>query len=154
MPILIFDGPEKAGKSTLIRNLTSYNREVVIMDWGPVDSVFDYFVPLANAVKASKSGQWIIWDRSWASEHVYNEITGRRENEAAPYRFLEETADRHEIVRYMVLPPTEVLEKRRKENPDETDIKVDPGKERYKFERYAQFNGWVQIANENVENEK
>ena len=149
MPILIFDGPEKAGKSTLIRKLVGQRQEndpdVEIVDWGPVSSVFDYFTPLANAFVASDQGKWIIWDRSWASEFVYNQMTGRRENEPHVFDFLEQMCDRRGVTRYMILPPSEVLIERREEAQDETDLKVDPAQERYHFDSYATIHRWTKV---------
>lgn len=139
MPIIIIDGPEKAGKSTLIKNLALPSVDVT--HWGPVDSVYEYFVPLKQAIDRSSTGEWIIWDRSWASEWVYNDLLNRRSNVESAFQLLEDMCDQHGVIRLGVLAPQEVLEKRR--TPDDHD--VEPQNELYTYQQYFKYHDWIEF---------
>lgn len=66
--IIVIEGPEKAGKTTLTKFLIA-KKPMEIRHWGPVDP--DDRVYTEQLIKDVESDNWIIWDRCWPSEHVY-----------------------------------------------------------------------------------
>ena len=79
MSIFVFDGPEKAGKSTLIDAFVKQaypSGKFTLHRWGPVAPDDRVYAPVLRddlVVKRSPA----IWDRSWVSEHVYASLLGR-----------------------------------------------------------------------------
>ena len=80
MPVIVIDGPEKAGKTTLIRSLSSeFERMGVFcsrVHWGhiiPDDRAYTNKL-IADCTNMNKIS---IWDRGWPSEYVYGKLTGR-----------------------------------------------------------------------------
>lgn len=144
MPILILDGPEKAGKTTIIHNLVDTGK-VIIRPWGPVSSAYAYLAPLADDIELLDEDptQWIVWDRSWAAETVYNVLVRRRPTPSSAIEALEALSNRPDIFKWMVLPRLGALYRRREKEKDETDHDVSPQDERNHFHRFATMHNWT-----------
>ena len=144
--IVILDGPEAAGKSTIIEELKFVLPEPIkIRAWGPVSSWMEYREPLAEDL--GLVGETVIWDRSWAAEVVYNDLLhrGREVNETQLFLYLEMKVEVSGGMMVMVLTDPEVLEdrrRRRREMRDKPDLPVDPIAERARFGRYAAEHEW------------
>ena len=74
--IIYIDGPNKAGKSTIIDILINkYNCR--LRHWGPVDPDDRvYAQPLADDIASEGV---VVWDRGWVSEYVYANLLGRED---------------------------------------------------------------------------
>jgi len=73
VPIIVLDGPEKAGKTTLANYIVDKHK-ARYRHWGPVKSEAEYLKPLKDDIE---SGELVVWDRSWVSEHVYGVLLNR-----------------------------------------------------------------------------
>ena len=151
--IVVLDGPEAAGKSTirdaLVRTLER-GPTVHLRQWGPVDSWMDYIDPLQEDLGRSAQGWFVVWDRGWAAEVVYNELLarGREVPETAMFTQFELPIQRAGGVMVMVLTDPEVLEDRRRRRAAERakpDLPVDPTAERERFGRYAAEHEWTVV---------
>jgi hypothetical protein len=146
--MIIFDGPEKAGKSTLIEEVRkswemSGRHRCLVRHWGPVapdDRV--YVEKLKPDVQfAAGETNLMIWDRSWPSEYVYGNLLSRDRRLASdPWlgEWLYGRAFQTLGTRVMVTAPADVLEHRR----DKTDLPVDVRDEKHLYEHYAVEYGW------------
>ena len=147
MPLIVLDGPEKAGKSTIAKILeTQYGARV--RHWGKVPGHEVYLAPLIDDVA---DPGLVVWDRSWASEAVYGDLLGRdRELARDPWlgEWLYGRAIRSIGIRAMILGPS-VASLRR--NRDATDLPVDPAIERKAFSTYAKRFGWAEVVHRHVE---
>jgi hypothetical protein len=83
MVVVVIDGPEKAGKSTLIEALRSTvtvnDLPTKVRKWGRLDDgrwAIDCVYAQALIEDTAYKGL-ILWDRSWASEAVYGKLIGR-----------------------------------------------------------------------------
>lgn len=139
--VIIVDGPEAAGKSTLIARLWPRER---VRRWGPVDSIKVYEEVLTQDLMNSDRAI-IVWDRSWASEVVYNELLGRGRQVEPDREYLEE----YVCLKLMVLadPMTLILRRQQRVNAGQTDdLPVEPYDEHRLFLKYAKKNHWAIIA--------
>lgn len=149
MPLLIVDGPEAAGKTTLIRELVkAWNGEVKQRQWGPVISWTTYVKPLETDVEAAKDPtKLIIWDRSWASEWAYDILLSRgRGTRLTKLAKLEGKVDQVHGSKIMVTAPPIVLRERRAKRTldgGKPDLPVHPAHESRLFGVYADMNGWM-----------
>lgn len=144
MPILIVDGPEAAGKTTLIEgvlDLWPYN--VGRRSWGPVGSWHEYTQPLKTDLEMAQSPHFLaVWDRSWASEFVYDALMNRRRY--VPLSILKARfEDRVPRLKLMLVPQAIVLEGRRSKRGITDDLPVDPYAETQMFKLYAHTFGWL-----------
>lgn len=73
MTIIVIDGPEKSGKTTLARYIEDAHG-ARYRHWGPVVSEVEYLKPLKEDIE---SGDLVVWDRSWVSEAVYGQLLDR-----------------------------------------------------------------------------
>jgi hypothetical protein len=142
--IIVVDGPEKAGKSTLIEALAG-ELKADVRRWGPVDP--DDRVYLEPLKHDCWSDDWTIWDRSWASEHVYSYLLRRnRRLGCDPWmgEWLYGRAVSTVGIKIILLPNawSELLSRR-----DETDLPVDPMLEWQAFSDYAARYNWILLAN-------
>ena len=83
MVVVVIDGPEKAGKSTLVESLRASVKvnfqETRVRKWGRLDDgrwAVDQVYAEALTEDTEYEGL-VIWDRSWASEAVYAKLIGR-----------------------------------------------------------------------------
>lgn len=150
LKILVFDGPEKSGKSTLIESvrerIEQHGRKVRVRRWGPVDNDSVYARPLAD--DATWDGI-TIWDRSWVSEHVYSLLLarGRRlgENPWLGEWLYGRTIQNVGLGFIVSGPESRILEERR----DNTDLPVSPALEQWNFVSYANRFGWILLNDTN-----
>ena len=84
MPLVIFEGPEASGKSTLIDALRDEwgLDKSVLRSWGPRESWLEYCGPLFEDLKECKEypQRLIVWSRSWISRTVYNRLLSQGQN--------------------------------------------------------------------------
>lgn len=147
--IVLFDGPNKVGKTTFIEHLDDALRErgakVKYRKWGPVDPDDRvYGQPLSNDCQFNGI---VIWDRGWPSEHVYGTMLKRnRRLVSDPWlgewlfgRALDSVGQK-----FILLPP-EVSQIRALQ--DETDHKyiTDPAEECLLWEQYAERFGYTKM---------
>jgi hypothetical protein len=141
MTVIVVDGPEKAGKTTLIRAIDRHldGARVLLRAWGPVKSDVEYLEPLKFAVSYPGVA---VWDRSWASEHVYGLLLDRVDHRLAGDPWLGEWLYGRAVqacgLRVMVTTDPALLRERR----NATDLPVDPAIERFAFQQYADQHGW------------
>lgn len=152
MPIFIIDGPEKAGKTTLISALSGLGHgdkpegsKMKVRKWGPVDSVLEYFGPIVEDYKFVQQGGIVFWDRSWASESVYNALVRQRDTDQESLRYLETGPWSKYLIKIMVVSTTSALRQRRAAHRDPEDHEIDPERERAGFLKYAQTFNWQVI---------
>ncbi len=152
MTLVIIDGPEKAGKSTLIQALVEHlrrtGREAESIHWGRMDSddrVYSSYV--MNHVLTNKI--W-VWDRGWPSEHVYGVLLNRdRRMRDNPWigEWLHGRATQTNGVRIILTGPSpEELSNLR----DESDHLVDPRKEQELYAWYGNAFKWKVIQNQHT----
>ena len=149
--IIVIDGPEKAGKTTLIRALVdalpAMDFTVRTRKWGPTEIDDREYSP---AIQEDIEWEGVtIWDRGWPSEAVYGELL-QRDKRLAGNPWLGEWIHSRAMMpwgaRVILLGPGNNGELR-----DETDLPVDPTLERDTFEFYGSMFGWTVIANEHSE---
>lgn len=147
--IAVVDGPEKAGKSTFVRalaaELSRRGVNVSVRKWTgrakPDDS--EYLAPLAE--DCLTAGLISVWDRSWASEHVYGGLLGQ-DRRLAGDPWLGEWLYGRAVSAcgaafHLTANPSELASRR-----DESDLPVDPAEEARWFQRYADDYGWVTLS--------
>jgi hypothetical protein len=144
--ILLIDGPEKTGKTTIIRRVRTdlevlgYN--VRVRRWGPVYPDDRVYSP---DLKTDAESPWnvTIWDRGWPSEHVYGKLL-QRDRRLAGDPWLGEWLHRRVLFgrgSSVILLPADksVLAPRR----DATDLAVNIDAEVTEYEQYANRFGWT-----------
>lgn len=152
--LIYFDGPEKAGKSTLAKSTASRFEEDAVEIWkwtGPDnDTGFGYLRPFIAALDATHPTCGIqvhIFDRGWVSEHVYGKLLGEPRQFVFDPFLCEWLYGRALIGRggkFIVLPEDVTdLEVRR----DETDLEVDPLDETLEYGSYAFKWGYTPLNN-------
>lgn len=152
----VFDGPEKAGKTTLINNLKESielqapERKVEIVKWGkisPDDRVYSNPILQALTQMTEDKNVDFIWDRSWASEAVYGYGLGRDRRLSNNWKlgeFLHSRPVSTNGLLFIVLPLyKQSLINRR----DETDLPIDPNVEFDFFKTYAETFRWKILQN-------
>lgn len=142
--IILIDGPEKTGKSTLIAELAKV-LNATVRHWGPVDPDDRVYTPMLKS--DSQSNKWFIWDRGWPSEHVYGKLL-HRDRRLVDDPFLGEWLHGRAVqtagLRVILLPSSvEMLRKLR----NSTDLKVDPTDEYEAFYRYGHTYGYTMLCN-------
>lgn len=146
MPVLIIDGPEAGGKSTVIGHLFARLRQdATLRYWGPVDSWHDYALPLSMDLTRT-DGRLVVWSRSWASEVVYDELLSRGQNpsEWEIEKTLEWRVRECNGYMLMIMADPDVLTARRaaRRGVGRTDLPVGPEAEAIRFGRYAAEHEW------------
>lgn len=143
--IILIDGCEKAGKSTLIAELAK-TLDARVRRWGPVspdDRV--YTEPLKEDCQSTG---WTIWDRGWVSEHVYGLLLGRDRRLAMdPWlgEWLHGRAVQTSGLRVILLPGliNDIASRR-----DDTDLPVNILAEVDHYRWYAQRFGYLTLIND------
>ena len=154
MTVIVIDGPEKAGKTTLINELVRTYIEKGVqaerVHWGPItpdDRV--YAEPLREQCQ-DLDKVW-VWDRGWPSEYVYGHLLGRdRRGAKDPWllEWLHGRAVQVNGVRAMLSGPScaDMRELR-----DDTDLDVSVNMEQGLYIKYALRHGWTLIKNEHTQ---
>lgn len=152
MPVLVIDGPEKAGKSTLIGRIVELWQAQVsglpahIKHWGPVKSDTEYLHQLKHDMTLEPE-RLVIWDRSWASEHVYGLLLQRPRRLALDPWLGEWLYGRAADLKVVLHSHGDERATRR----DSTDLPVNPYLEGGAFQEYAQRFGWQVLENDYTE---
>jgi hypothetical protein len=154
MAIVVLDGPEKVGKTTLLQAIgQEWCRRMGVgsvarrYPWGPVKDDAQYKNGLVASVSA-RNRELIIWDRSWASEHVYSLLLNRQGHRLGADPWLGEWLYGRAVqtlgLRVMVSSSWE----KRAALRDATDLDVHPQVEGYLFDEYAREYGWYIAEND------
>lgn len=154
MTVIVIDGPEKAGKTTLINSLVdSFGRSGIPAErvhWGKV-SPDDRAYQFKLMEHTSNKKTVFIWDRCWPSEYVYGSLLNRghrMENDPWIGEWLHGRAVDVHGSKFMVLGPSAYETNKLR---DDSDIRVDPDKERALYAHYAERFGWKIIRNEHTQ---
>lgn len=159
MPIVIIDGPEAAGKSTIIGALLAeWGSLSQYRHWGPRDSWLEYCGPLFEDIKICEENPQIlvVWSRCWASRTVYNKLLDQGQIlPLAITRELDDIVTRSGGFLGMVTSPVNVLLQRRLdriESGAKKDHQLDVSQELAEFQRYGRGRGWTMLdGTSNVE---
>lgn len=154
MPLVIVDGPEASGKSTIIEALLqTWGPNSSQRSWGPRDSWLEYCQPLFEDTQACKENPQflIVWSRSWISRAVYNKLLLQGQN--VP---MKATTELDNIVissgglLILVTSPISVLKERRqarlREGNEKPDHPLDPRKEQNEFVLQTHRRRWLQMS--------
>jgi hypothetical protein len=152
MSVIVVDGPNKAGKSTLIENtrvaLAALGFDVLVRHWGPLQTDDrEYAEPLAEDCNADRV---TIWDRSWASEHVYGKLLGRQNRRLARDPWLGEFLHRRAVIgngQTFILAPRGDQNVKRLDASD-ADYSFSPAAETRAFIEYALRFKWHGLLND------
>lgn len=150
MPLVILDGPEAAGKSTLIEALIrEWGRKHMVRHWGPRKSWLEYCQPLFEDLQyVEESPQWlVVWSRSWVSRMVYNKLLSQ--GQIVPTSVtteLDNIVVRSGGLLVLVTAPVITLSNRRRERLEEgghkPDHPLDPGQELAEFQAVTRKGKW------------
>lgn len=156
MPVIIIEGCEKAGKSTLINELVQQLHGNVGCDaervhWvgraKPDDRIYS---DLLREHSQDLSKVW-IWDRGWPSEYVYGTLLGQDRRLALdPWlgEWLHGRAVQVTGVRVILRGPHfHTLEALR----DSSDLNVSPREEQATYTSYGMRFGWRVLTNEHTQ---
>lgn len=154
MTVIVIDGPEKAGKTTLINELvkTLIDMRVPVeqVHWGPVSPDDRVYSPVLKEHCQDLQRVW-VWDRGWSSEYVYGKLLNRDHRGASdPWllEWLHGRAVQVSGVRIMLSGPhSSILNHLR----DSTDLAVDSFDEKSLYKEYAQRFGWEWLENEHTQ---
>jgi len=153
MPVVIFEGPEAVGKTTLIESLQArWGPNNQFRGWGPRQSWLEYCQPLFDDIQACKQDPklLIVWSRGWLSRAVYNELLsqGHRVPKSAIRELDREVRHANGSLFLVTAPITTLLSRRleRLENPDsKPDHALDPEKELGEFYKQNSSRLWTMI---------
>jgi hypothetical protein len=160
--ILILDGPESAGKSSVVNAmLDMYDVKPIVRHWGLVNSWLQYLPALLNDIQSFDKSPvgWrmpmAIWDRSWASEVVYNNLMkrGRVISEDSIKRRLEQPLLGATGMMVMLVANHKTLSERRvlKREEGHNDLPVLVNDELMAFLSYGREHNWTIIDTTGVE---
>jgi len=148
MPLIVLDGPEKAGKTTIAQAIVAKHGGR-IRHWGkiePDDRVYADDL-MDDCQRVMLHNETIVWDRSWAAEHVYGKMLNRDRrlsHDAWLGEWLHGRAVQTVGVRCMVIGPSvDVLRRLRTDD----DLPVDPREERDRFFMYGRYFNWLIVSN-------
>lgn len=156
MGFCVIDGPERAGKSTLITELAKRVPKSEIRSWqGPaLDQRNTRFLhALKTDYTSHAAGAFVIWDRSWLSHSVYGMLMQSEMNETVRFPALGDWFYGRAVdtlgAKFVLLPsdPAELKERKRdRKAPDDARV-------HYKFEytayvHLAKLLGWNILLND------
>lgn len=163
MPLVIIDGPEAAGKTTIIDALLEeWGEPSMYRHWGPRDSWLEYCQPLFDDLKRCRENptELIVWSRSWASRTIYNKLLNQGQSvPSCVTSELDKIVIRSGGFLGMVTAPVVTLLNRRLQRiaagDPKQDHQLDVGKELAEFQKYGRFRGWnmldgTQLVEDNV----
>lgn len=151
MPLVILDGPEAAGKSTIIDALLlEWGQPSEYRHWGPRDSWLEYCQPLFEDLSRCKRNPrlLIVWSRCWASRTVYNLLLnqGQRVPRTVTKELDNIVVHSHGGFLGMVVSPEKILLERRLARIESGDAKkdhqLDVSKELAEFQKYSRGGLW------------
>lgn len=154
MPLVIIDGPEAAGKTTIIDALLeAWGPNSRMRRWGPRKSWLEYCGPLFEDTEACREDPHllIVWSRSWLSRSVYNKLLNQGQD--VPPRAMTEL-DRIVLASggllFLVQAPVPVLKARRQERldsgSDQNDHPISPKDEAIQFSRNIIQRKWRTLS--------
>lgn len=153
MPLVILDGPEAAGKSTIIdRLMGEWGPNSVLRSWGPRDSWLEYCQPLWEDLLVCQSDPQAlyVWSRCWASRTVYNQLLNQ--GQIVPpevTKELDRIVTRAGGFLGMVTAPEVILLQRRlnrvESGFEKKDHQLDVGQELASFLKYARNRPWTAL---------
>lgn len=153
MPIIQIDGPERSGKSTIASAIGRlYGARV--RHWGPVDPDDRVYSPAMEQDIAS--GDLVVWDRSWAAEHVYGKLLNRDRRLARdPWlgEWIHGRAVRTVGVQCILLGPSSLELDKLRDASGLAELPVDADVERDSFAAYGERFNYLVIENGHTENE-
>lgn len=154
MPLVIFEGPEAAGKTTLLEALIErWGPNHKFRGWGPRESWLEYCQPLFEDLKSCREDPTIliVWSRSWLSRAVYNNLL--HQGQIVPPTVLRELdflVVREKGLLILVTAPTNELLTRRLERLNQKDHKpdhpLDPDREQSEFFRQNRSRKWTMLS--------
>lgn len=143
--LLVIDGPEKAGKTTLIEALRTRvilgGAETTVRKWGKLDDgkwAVDEVYGVALDEDEAKPGL-VIWDRSWASETVYGQLLNRDRRLAADPDLGDKLYGRRVKLKVILGGPSPAI---MAGDRDAEDLPVAPAQEQEAFVAYGRRYGW------------
>lgn len=148
MTVIVLDGPEKAGKSTLAAAIRARcdadSIPCRIRPWGPIPDGWDTDARYAAALAEDSARPGVVvWDRSWLSESVYAHLLGRHRRLADDPWLGEWLYARAVPIRVVVRgPDPEALAAARTVD----DLPVHPAAEQALYLEYAQLYDWFTVG--------
>lgn len=143
--LLVIDGPEKAGKTSLIEALRTWvtlkGEPTKVRKWGKLDDgkwAIDEVYGFALDEDQLHPGL-VIWDRSWASETVYGQLLNRDRRLAERPELGESLYGRRVQLKIILGGPSPAI---LMGDRTEDDLPVSPAKEQEAFVAYGRQYGW------------
>lgn len=154
MPLVIIDGPEAAGKSTLINSLSeAWGEENLYRHWGPRKSWLEYCGPLFEDLTlcASNPQCLVVWSRSWLSRVVYNKLLDQGQRiPSTVISELDNIVVASGGLLILVTAPVRVLVERRNERlldaTAKPDHPLDPQREMSEFQAQTSRRKWKVLS--------
>jgi hypothetical protein len=147
--LIVLAGPEKAGKTTLA-SLLQERHHAEVHHWGPVKADSD-FLPVLK--QHAGSPRLVIWDRGWPCDCVYSMLLQRDRRAQHDWWLLEWLYGRAlqtvGVGCIMLGPGADRLRELR----DDTDLPVDPRRERFAYRAYGTRFGWQVVENAHSTND-
>jgi hypothetical protein len=154
MPLVIVEGPEAAGKTTIIEALMEeWGPNSRQRSWGPRDSWMEYCQPLFDDLKACKEDPHllIVWSRSWISRMVYNKLLSQGQSVPPQVTLeLDNTVLRQRGILIFVEASVTTLLSRRlarvTEGGHKPDHPIDSSKELSEFQSVLRQRKWKNLS--------
>ena len=145
MTLIYIDGPQKAGKSTIISALRQLLTPTVVREWGPAEPDLAFSPALLDDCYNSNAHS--VWKRGWAAEHIYATLLRRLPRDPWLGEWLYGRAFQTAGLRIIVLGPDAATLARLR---DDTDLPIDPAEERGMFLHYASRFHYLTFMNEHM----
>lgn len=154
MPLVIFDGPEAAGKTTIMEALMKeWGDNSMLRSWGPRESWLEYCGPLFDDIKTCQMDpqSLVIWSRSWASRTCYNKLLSQGQSIPSEVtKELENIVIRSGGLLFLVTSPVSVLLERRlariERGDEKSDHPIEVHKELHEFQAYVRNRKWTTLS--------
>lgn len=154
MPLVIFDGPEAAGKTTILDALMKeWGDNSTMRSWGPRKSWLEYCGPLFDDLQACEEDPQLLiaWSRSWASRTAYNKLLSQGQSIPSEVtKELENIVIRSGGLLFLVTSPVSVLLERRlariERGDEKSDHQIEVHKELHEFQAYVRNRKWTTLS--------